>query len=499
MSSMTRAVAMLLALVLSAAACGTTSPSALPSPSPSPAGSPTPAASLPLSTAAGPRPIVIDTDLAADDILAIMVLLRDPKVDVRGIAVDGTGEVRCPAGLRNARRLVAAFGRADIPVACGREDPGPAGRWFPSEWRDGADAFYGVQLPAVDGESERLGEQAPQLLDRVAAAAKASGHPLTVVALGPWTNLADALEADPAFTANLAGIHAMGGTIDAPGNIDTDTTSPSDQVEWNFGIDPDALAAVMATNVPVTMVGLDATNHVPVPPDIEQTLATDTAAAGADIAHELYLRNPFLIPGSSFWDTLAGVLLLDPSIATWDDLRVRVEMSGRSAGRTVRDTGGRPVHVAMTADGERFMTAFLAGLRTGAGRPGASQQAGTLMVEWDGTTCRVTETPSGPAGDVAIRVTNRSGAPVALQVAGVTEPHRWQDALDWVRGADLSDPGLSLPGWIEPVSGASLTANAGQSTSGLASLSTGTFGVACATGDWPKIKLHDGGAFTVGG
>ena len=341
-----RSAALTLAVAVAAGACATAIPTA--SPAAPAAAVPAPASGAPapsIPVAAGPRPIVVDTDLAADDILAIMVLLRDPAVDLRGIAVDGTGEVRCPAGLRNARRLVAAFGRGDVPVACGRENPGLAGRWFPGAWRDGADAFYGVKLPAVDGESDRTGEQAPQLLARLAAAAKAEGAPLTVVALGPWTNLADALAADPAFTANLAGIHAMGGTIDAPGNIDTETTSPSDRVEWNFGVDPDALAAVMATDVPVTMVGLDATNDVPVPTDIEQTLAKDTAA-GADIAHEMYLRNPFLIPGSSFWDTLAGVLLLDPSIATWEDVPVRIETTGRSAGRTARDPGGRPVHAA---------------------------------------------------------------------------------------------------------------------------------------------------------
>ena len=108
-------------------------------------------------------------------------------------------------------------------------------------------------------------------------------------------------------------------------------------VEWNFGVDPDALAAVLATDVPVTMVGLDATNHVPVPADIATILSEDTAAAGADIAADMYLRNAWLPEGSSFWDTLAAVLLTDPSIATWEDVPVTVDTSGRDAGRTARD------------------------------------------------------------------------------------------------------------------------------------------------------------------
>ena len=493
MLSVTRAGALLLAVVLSAAGCATTPPSMSAPPAATPGSGASAAAP---SAATGPRPIVVDTDLAADDILAIMVLLRDPAVDVRGIAVDGTGEVRCAAGLRNARRLVAAFGRGDIPVACGRENPGPNGRWFPSEWRDGADAFYGVQLPAVDGESSRTGEQAPALLARLAAAAKAEGHPLTVVALGPWTNLADALAADPAFPSNLAGIHAMGGTIDAPGNIDIETTSPSDQVEWNFGVDPDALAAVMATSVPVTMVGLDATNHVPVPSDIERTLAADTAAAGADIAHELYLRNPFLIAGSSFWDTLAAVLLLDPSIATWEDVPVRVATDGRGAGRTARDPAGRTVHAAMSADQGEFMTRFLAGLRRGAPRPPGGGITGTLGATWDGTRCTLTGTPAKP-GDALVTFQNQGSGPGGLAIAAVVAPHTWADAIAWARHADFSDPNLVPPAWLLPVGSA--MADAGQSGTSVVTLSQGRYGAACQIGTYPTLEFFDAGTFDVRG
>ena len=186
--------------------------------------------------------------------------------------MSGTGEVRCGPGLRNTRRLLTAFGRPEIPVSCGREIPGPAGRWFPSAWRDGADAFFGVPLPAVDGESARGDEAAAAMLARIASEAKAAGDPITLVPLGPWTNLADAAALDPSFAGNIAGIHAMGGTIDAPGNIEDGETTPADMNEWNFAVDPDALAAVLALDVPVTMVGLDATEDVPVPADIESIL-----------------------------------------------------------------------------------------------------------------------------------------------------------------------------------------------------------------------------------
>ena len=84
---------------------------------------------------------------------ALLAVLRDPAVDLRAVTIAGTGEVHCVAGLRNTRRLLGALGRADVPVACGRETPGPNGRWFPPEWRAGADAAYGVELPPVEGET----------------------------------------------------------------------------------------------------------------------------------------------------------------------------------------------------------------------------------------------------------------------------------------------------------------------------------------------------------
>ncbi len=279
------------------------------------ASSATPAPSGANSTstpAASPRAILIDTDLGVDDILGIPVLLRDPAVEVRAITIAGTGEVRCGAGTRNLRLLLAAFGALDIPVGCGRQATGPNGREFPSEWRDGADAFYGMELPPLGVVSG--GTPATMLIaDTVAA----SPTPLTIVALGPWTNLADAFAADPSLVSKIAGIHAMAGAIDVPGNIEVGGVTAADGVEWNVGADPDAFAAVLALDVPVTLVPLDATNDVPVPADIATRLATDHDAAGADFAYELYLRNPFLsTPGNFWWDTLAALAFTAPDLVS---------------------------------------------------------------------------------------------------------------------------------------------------------------------------------------
>jgi len=87
----------------------------------------------------GPRPLIIDTDMAMDDWLAILYLLQRKDYDVVAITVVGTGEAHCAPGVRNARGLLALAGYKQIPVACGRETPFDGGHAFPDEWRTGVD------------------------------------------------------------------------------------------------------------------------------------------------------------------------------------------------------------------------------------------------------------------------------------------------------------------------------------------------------------------------
>ena len=84
----------------------------------------------------------------------------------------------------------------------------------------------------------------------------------------------------------------------------------------------------------MTLVPLDATNDVPVPPDFAAILERDHAAAGADIAFEMFARSPYLATDTSFWDTLAVMALVDPSLVTWRTSRPR--RADRPVGRAHR-------------------------------------------------------------------------------------------------------------------------------------------------------------------
>jgi purine nucleosidase len=487
---MKRSILAQVALVLVIAGCGSQAPS--PQAASPQAASSSVATGGSALTGSSVRPIVFDTDMGMDDLLALYVILRDPALDVRAIAIDGTGLIHCGAGIRNMRRILGAFDRLDIPFGCGRDAPGANGRTFPVDWRTTSDAMYGVTLPPVVAS-----EVPPDAATILHNALVASAEPVTVLAVGTWTNLQDLFAANPGDVARVAGIHAMAGTIDDPGNIELDGTTPADKVEWNVGADPAAFAAVMALDVPVTMVPLDATNDVATPPDIVRILDADHAAAGADIAFETYVRNPYLAEGGNYWwDATAAVSLEDPSLLTWEDLHVTVTANGTAAGRINRDVAGRPVRAAMGADGDRVRAAVLDGLRRGAPRPEPFAPTGTLSVTWDGTTCRIEGTPSR-AGLTRMEFRNRSTAPAGLLAAGVRPPRTWNDVVAFIGQADFSDPATVVPDWVIQAEGTSPLAEAGADAIALSTLPAGAVGVLCATGDWPDLELKDGGSFTL--
>lgn len=435
-----------------------------------------------------PRPVIIDADMDISDLFAVAVLLRDPALDVRAIAIDGTGLVHCAGGRRVTRYLLEQLDRADVPFACGREGSGPNGRPFPAEWRDQADAAYGLDIPPV--VETGIPEQAADLIARTIAA---SPGPVTIIALGPWTNIADAFAADPALVDDVAGIHAMAGAIEAPGNVLVDGLTEADRLEWNVVADADAFTAVLSLDVPVTLVPLDATDDVPVPPDLLERFEQDHAAAGADLAYELLVRFPerLSLPGGQLWDELAALAVSDPDLVTWADATV----STTAAGRIDRDPAGRPIRFASRADRPAVEAALLAGLRRGAPRTDPFAIRGDLTVRWDGTTCSAEGSTPAHAGMYRAHLVNETSGPAGLAVVGIQPPHGWDEFETLLAELD-GEEGGQPPGWVLVAGFAEAAADA--TGSGLVEIRDGSFRGLCVTGEWPDLTYDLAAPFEVG-
>ncbi|HEY6055824.1 MAG TPA: nucleoside hydrolase, partial [Gaiellaceae bacterium] len=291
-------------------------------------------------------PVVVDTDLSTDDVVALLYLVRRDDVDLRAVAVSGTGLVHCPPGARHVLELLAAAGRPDVPVACGPGDPLAGYNQFPADWRNAADGFFRLPLPAAARRADPRGA-----VELLRATILSSSRRTTVLSLAPLTDTALLLRRADA-RKRVAEVVAMGGAVGVPGNI-----GPGHELsEYNVWVDPAAAQEVVASGEPLTLVPLDATNDVPVTAMFAERL-TDYhyATPAASLTWQLFFQSGMYDGKQFFWDPLAAATLTEPGLLAFEEKRLRVERSGR----VVETADGPRVRVAVAADRKRFETSLL--------------------------------------------------------------------------------------------------------------------------------------------
>jgi pyrimidine-specific ribonucleoside hydrolase len=432
--------------------------------------------------------LVIDTDMAPDDVVAIVSLLRDPTVEVLAITVTGTGEAHCQGGMFVARSAVTMLAADPITVACGRSEPLGDAQPFPDAWRAGADTGNGLRLVSPTfGPDPRWAEQ---VLVDLAAAEAAGGSRLAILTLGPLTNLASAVELDPAFASRVT-VTAMLGAVDVPGNVQPGVPGSGEPTaEWNAHADPTAVRRVLEAGFDITLVGLDATKDVPLTPDLFGRLESDHAAAPADIVYELWARNPYMVGGGYYiWDPLAAAVVREPTLVTTRPASLRVvEGAGLDGGRLVEIASGALVTIATSADRARFEELLLASLRIGEPRPNPFQPTGTVRVTAGLDVCEVSLEPvSMPAGLLQLDLqANGPASTVAFSLAGVP----WSELEAFARAPDFEHPPA-----VTQVAGAFLESPGSASAWG--TVDAGPIGIACAVGDFERPTLLLQGPFEV--
>src|SRR5579885_3789141 len=188
------------------------------------------------------RKIILDTDPGTDDALALMLALNSPELDVRAITVV-PGNVTAAMGLDNALRMVSLAHRCDIPVAAGAQHP-LFQKLITAEFWHGKNGLANIELPASKCKVDpRFG---PDLIIQMV---HASPHEITLVPVGPLTNIALAVLKDPSIVPLVKDVIIMGGGISG-GNVNA-------AAEANIFNDPEAAQIVFQAGWPLTMVGLD--------------------------------------------------------------------------------------------------------------------------------------------------------------------------------------------------------------------------------------------------
>lgn len=283
--------------------------------------------------------VIIDTDMAFDDWAAILYILKHKQIEVLAITVAGSGEAHCPAGVQNALKLIYLARReADgIPVACGDELPMAGRHVFPEKWRTESDTMYGVDLP----ESPQ-GPSRKHAVRLILDALRSRSKPVDIVALGPLTNIGQALIQSPASFRKVAQLYIMGGAIRVHGNVVIKgvTENLNNYVaEWNIFVDPLAAQHVFTSKLPITLVPLDATNQLPMTEDFANAFKRRVRTSEAVFLDRIYDKNAHYIKIGQyyFWDVVAASLAVDNSLCTYEILPLKVVVEYEKAGRAPTD------------------------------------------------------------------------------------------------------------------------------------------------------------------
>ena len=276
-----------------------------------------------------PRALLIDTDTASDDAVALLMALGDRRVEVVAITVV-SGNVPVDRALANALLTVELAG-AEVPVHRGAAEPLTRPAVY-AYWFHGHDGLGDVGYPPPQGSA------APgDAVEAIVAAARR--HPgLTVVTLGPLTNLARALELDPDLPRRIGRCVVMGGAACTVGNV-----TPA--AEFNIFVDPEAAQRVLLSGLPIEMVGWELCRGEANLTDAEMTRIRGFGTPLADFALDCNRtaleanRAQSGDPGMALPDPVAMAIALDPSICTRRSRHyVQIETQGElTRGATVVD------------------------------------------------------------------------------------------------------------------------------------------------------------------
>ncbi len=297
--------------------------------------------------------LVVDTDTASDDAVALVMALRDPGVDVLAITVVA-GNVPLALGVQNALYTRELCG-STVPVHAGADRPLLRPHVF-AHHVHGQDGMGDIGLPLQGREPDPR-----HAVDVLVDLARRHPGEITLLTLGPLTNLALALRTAPDIAGLFDRVVMMAGTGDHTGNV-----TPA--AEFNVFVDPEAADVVFRSGLPLEMVGWDVSRT-------DATLDADDLAhlAGlgplgafcAGIQRQLlnFCRDVTHIDGIDLPDPVTAAVALEPSVATRVEHRhIAVETTGtHTAGMTVVDalgvTGEPPnVRLVLRADRDRFLS-----------------------------------------------------------------------------------------------------------------------------------------------
>ncbi len=304
--------------------------------------------------------IILDTDPGIDDALALLLALASPEVEIAAITTV-SGNVGVDDTTQNALALLELAGRTDIPVARGSAQS----LLRPSLYADYVHGSHGLgylELPAP-----RTFPVERHAVDVIIDTIMQSPGEITLVPIGPLTNIALAVRREPRIAERVREVVIMGGALRVPGN-----TSPT--AEFNIAVDPHAAHVVFHAGWPIKLVSLDTTLQVEMYRDQVDALAGSGSAITAAIKQMVDFFFEVFAPAYGIrafhmHDPLCLAASFQPDLLSWEPAYVDVELHGSlTLGETVAyinspDAPAPNMQIAFTVHADRFMQLFLGRIR----------------------------------------------------------------------------------------------------------------------------------------
>lgn len=303
-------------------------------------------------------PVIIDTDVDMDDAMAILFLIKSKMVDIKAITTTGSGMVSHKYSVKNIMKITELCDAPSIPVAYGALESLNAHGEFPVAWREHVDQMMSMDLPENPEPPAKLASD-----DLIIQIVKNSKEKVTLLCLGPLTNIAHALRKDPSIKENINRIYMMGGALYVPGNVIGITQGNEHKhSEYNIFLDVTAASEVFSSGIPIKLVPLDATNFVSMEKNRYIHLSTEKSNKVAAFVSEVIDR--FIQSQSSvavyFWDPLAACLMVNPKICSiCKFIKVKVNcVKGPDFGRIEISDEGDSIEACVEVDSDLFYKCF---------------------------------------------------------------------------------------------------------------------------------------------
>ena len=299
--------------------------------------------------------VIIDTDPGTDDVLALIMALNSPELDILALTtVEGNATLEHTTN--NALAVLEYMNRAEIPVHSGESTP-LVGEFYHAYNIHGP-AGLTVSLP--EPQTALASRDAVGYITQTALDMRAAGDDLTLIALGPLTNVARALQRDSRLKDALGSVLVMGGTGDAPGNV-------TPYAEFNIWDDPHAANAVFQSGIPVTLIGLDICRQTAVARDNPDWFGGDTP--GERLAAQIlinWFQTEQVERQFNLHDPLTIAAALRPDLITTRAATLSVETADADRIGTITHhfTPDGSVSLAVAVDSDQamaFMRSLLAG------------------------------------------------------------------------------------------------------------------------------------------